>query len=172
MSTALRAMGNLRYVDVIGKPKEVAAALRSPGTKLSQTAMEPLQQFGFRVDGDGQLESANGQIKVVTSDGVVVRLLIGSLAQGADTENLDLHFHGMLVAGIDDSVFAEDELEKPEGVAPDSAENKAYLRAKQELERKRSSAALRIKELNRNWSKWIYVIPETTINAIRPDVTL
>ena len=62
--------------------------------------------------------------------------------------------------------------EKPEGVAEDSSENKAYLRAKEKLDRQRASALLRIEALNRNWSKWIYVIPETTINAIRPDVTL
>ena len=166
----LRSAGNIRFTDVLGKPKAVAKILRKPPEKLDPAALKPLEQFGFRAGEDGNLESANGEVSVVTSDGVRVRLLIGSLSQRANTEDLDLHFHGMLLAEAVDSAF--DQPEKPTDVAEDSAENKAYLRAMEELERKQKSAVLRIEELNRNWSKWIYVIPETTVNAIRPDVTL
>ena len=144
--------------------------LRKPSEKFEVDALKPLEQFGFRVGEDGILEAANGEVSVVTTDGVRVRLLIGTLSQRADTENLDLHFHGMLLAESVDSAFEEPE--KPKDVAEDSSENKAYLRAMEELERKRKSAQLRIEELNLNWSKWIYIIPETTVNAIRPDITL
>jgi len=61
--------------------------------------------------------------------------LIGSLAQRANSDDLDLHFHGMLLAEAVESSFEEPT--KPEGVEEDSAENKAYLRAMAELERKR-----------------------------------
>jgi len=159
----LRSLGNIRYIDVIGKPKSVAKLLRDPSQDLDKSKLEPLQQFGFRASEEGQLEASNGER---------VRLLVGSLAQRADSENLDLHFHGMLLAQLEESVFADQLPEKPEDVAEDSSENKAYLRAKEKLDRQRASALLRIEALNRNWSKWIYVIPETTINAIRPDVTL
>jgi hypothetical protein len=166
----LRSAGNIRFTDVLGKPKAVAKLLRKPSEKFEVDALKPLEQFGFRVGEDGILEAANGEVSVVTTDGVRVRLLIGTLSQRADTENLDLHFHGMLLAESVDSAFEEPE--KPKDVAEDSSENKAYLRAMEELERKRKSAQLRIEELNLNWSKWIYIIPETTVNAIRPDITL
>lgn len=163
------SLGNIRYIDVVGKPKAAAKLLRKPDTATDGEAFKPLDQFGFRLVEAG-FEGANGEVSVVTTDGVRVRLLLGSLAQRADSENLDLHFHGMLVAQQEDSAFEEPK--KPEGVEEDSTENKAYLRALEELGRRRKSAELRIDELNRNWSKWIYVIPESTVNAIRPDITL
>ena len=172
VTSTLRSMGNIRYIDVIGKPKAAATLLRDPSKGIDESAVAPLQQYGFRADADGKIQSANGELSVITTDGVRVRLLIGSLAQRADSENLDLHFHAMLIAELEESILETDMPKKPEDVAEDSNENKAYLRAVQDLDRKRSSAKLRIDELNRNWSKWIYVIPETTINAIRPDVTL
>ena len=163
------SLGNIRYIDVVGKPKAAAKILRKPSSADGE-AFKPLEQFGFRLAKEGGFEGANGEVSVTTTDGVRVRLLLGSLAQRADSENLDLHFHGMLVAQQEDSTFEEPE--KPEGVEEDSTENKAYLRALEELGRRRKSAELRIDELNRNWSKWIYVIPESTVNAIRPDITL
>ena len=166
----LRSAGNIRFTGVVGKPKAVAKLLRKPPAKFEVDAVQALEQFGFRGGKDGNLEAANGEVAVVTTDGVRVRLLIGSLSQRANAENLDLHFHGMLLAESVDSAFEKPA--KPEGVAEESSENKAYLRAMEELDRKRKSAELRIEELNRNWSKWIYVIPETTVNSIRPDVTL
>ncbi|QEG24553.1 DUF4340 domain-containing protein [Mariniblastus fucicola] len=170
VASTLVSLGNIRFIDVVGKPKAAANLLRDPAKKMDKEAFKPLEQFGFRIGKDDDFEGANGEVSVVTSNGVRVRLLLGSIAQRADTENLDLHFHGMLVAQLEDSSFESPT--KPEGVAEDSEENKAYLRAMEELDRKRKSAKLRIAELNRNWSKWIYVIPESTVNAIRPDVTL
>ena len=170
VASTLASIGNIRYIDVVGKPKAVAKLLRTPSKAIEAEAFKPLESFGFRIAKEGGFESANGEVSVATSDGVRVKLLLGSLAQRADSENLDLHFHGMLVAQLEDSVFTEPE--KPEGVAEDSSENKAFLRAMEVLKRKQKSATLRIDELNRNWSKWIYVIPESTVNTIRPDVTL
>ena len=170
VASKLSSIGNIRYVDVLGKPKATAKLLRKPSSIADSEVFEPLGQFGFRLK-DSEFEGANGEVSVATSDGVRVRLLLGSLAQRADsTESLDLHFHGILVAEMEDSTFEAPT--KPEGVEEDSAENKAYLRAMEELDRKQKSAKIRIDELNRNWSKWIYVIPESTVNAIRPDVTL
>jgi len=128
----------------------------------------------FELSKDGEFEEQKltppQQQEVASTLMSIVRLLLGSLAQGADSDSLDLHFHAMLIAQLEDSTFEEPE--KPEGVEEDSSENKAYLRALEELDRKRKSATMRIDELNRNWSKWIYVIPETTVNAIRPDISL
>lgn len=169
VASTLMSMGNIRYIDVVGKPKAAAKLLQKPSAADDAEAFKPLEQFGFRMNKDG-FEGSNGEVSVATTDGVRVRLLLGSIAQGADSENLDLHFHGMLVAQQEDSAFKDPE--KPEGVEEDSSENKAYLRAMEELDRKRKSATMRIDELNRNWSKWIYVIPESAVNAIRPDITL
>ncbi len=170
-ASTLRSLGNIRYIDVVGKPKAAAKILRSPSGISDAASFKPLEQFGFRISNEGAIEASNGEVSVTTTDGVRVRMLIGSLAQrAADSENLDLHFHAMLVASLEDSSFETPT--KPKDVAKDSAENKAYLRAMEELNRKRKSAELRIDGLNRNWSKWIYVVPETTVNAIRPDITL
>lgn len=170
VASTLMSIGNIRYIDVVGKPKAVAKLLRTPAKAIDTEAFKPLEQFGFRIGKEGEIEGSNGEVSVATTDGVRVRLLLGSIAQRADSESLDLHFHGMLVAQQEDTAFEKPE--KPEDVEEDSAENKAYLRALEELERKQKSATLRIDELNRNWSKWIYVIPESTVNAIRPDITL
>ena len=169
MGMTLRSLGNVRYIDVVGKPQAVAKVLRSPMKIADAKSIKPLEQFGFRFS-EGNFEASNGEISVATTDGVRVHLLFGSLAQRADTETLDLHFHAMLFAEMETSEFEEPT--RPEGVDEDSTENKAYLRALEELDRRRKSAELRITELNKNWSKWIYIIPETTVNALRPDVTL
>jgi hypothetical protein len=169
--STLRSLGNIRYIDVVGKPKATAKILRSPAQISDAASFEPLEQFGFRISKEGTIEASNGEVSAVTTDGVRVRMLIGSLAQrAADSENLDLHFHAMLIATLEDSSFEAPS--KPKDVEKDSAENKAYLRAMEELDRKRKSAELRVNGLNRNWSKWIYIVPETTVNAIRPDITL
>jgi len=170
VASTLMSIGNIRYINVVGKPKATAKMLRSPATADDTEAFKQLEQFGLRMNKDDRFEGSNGEVSVATTDGVRVRLLLGSLAQGADSDSLDLHFHAMLIAQLEDSTFEEPE--KPEGVEEDSSENKAYLRALEELDRKRKSATMRIDELNRNWSKWIYVIPETTVNAIRPDISL
>lgn len=168
--STLISLGKIRYIDVVGKPKSAAKVLRKPASVSDPKSLKSLQQFGFRIGDGGEFEAANGEVAATTTDGVRIRLLLGSLAQRADTENLDLQFHGMLIAELDNAIFVEPT--KPTDVAEDSAENKAYLRAKEELDRKRTSATMRIDALNRNWSKWIYVIPESTVNSIRPDITL
>ena len=167
---SLVSLVNIRFVDVLGKPKAAAKVLRTPAAISDATAFKSLEPFGFRISKEDDFEAANGEVSTVTTDGVRVRMLIGSLAQRADSENLDLHFHAMLVAALEDSNFEDPT--KPKDVSEDSTENKAYLRAVKELNQKRESAKQRVDELNRNWSKWIYIVPETTVNAIRPDVTL
>lgn len=168
VASTLTSLGNIRFVGVVGKPKAAAKLLRDPSTAEGE-ALKALEQFGFRFGKDSGFESANGEVFATTTDGVRVRLLLGSLAQRSDSEDLDLHFHGMLIAQLDDSNFETPT--KPEGVEEESAENKAYLRAVEELNRARKSATLRIDELNRNWSKWIFVIPESTVNLIRPELS-
>ncbi len=170
VQSTLRSLLNIRYIDVVGKPKAAATVLLNPSKLSDAAAFEPLEQFGFRIGKAGEIEAANGEVSATTTDGVRVRLLVGTLAQRADSENLDLNFHSMLIAELQESSFEEPT--KPEGVEEDSSENKIYLRAMEELNRKRKSAELRIDDLNKNWSKWIYIVPETTVNAIRPDVAL
>ena len=168
-TTTLQTIANIRFIDVVGKPKAVVKQLQKP-QQIDAASFDSMNQFGFRVNDERKIQSANGEVIATTDDGVRVRLLIGSLAQRADTENLDLHFHGILLAELDESQFAAPK--KPEGVAEDSSENKVYLRAMEELDRRRQSANLRINELNKNWSRWIYVIPESTVNAVRPDISI
>jgi hypothetical protein len=169
-ASTLQSIVNIRYIDVVGKPKAVAKLLQKPANFPESNDFKPMEQFGFRLNKAKQFQSTNGEISTITSDGVRIRLLIGSLAQRADSENLDLHFHGMLLAELDQSQFEEPK--KPEDAAEDSTENKAYLRAMEDLDRRKQSAVLRVNELNKNWSKWIYVIPESTVNAIRPDISI
>lgn len=169
ISSTLQAIGSIRYIEVVGKPKSVAKALRDPAEISAAAEMEPLQQFGFRFAGEPlDFEAVGGEVSVVTSDGVRVRFLIGSIAPQTDTQDLSLNYHAMLVAEIDDAAFEAPK--KPEGVEEDSEENKQYLRAMEELQRNKQSAKLRIDEMNRSWSKWIYVVPESVINALRPEV--
>lgn len=169
IGSTLQAIGNIRYIEVVGKPKAVATAMRDPAKVSAAADLKPLQQFGFRVSGEQpDFEAVGGEVSVATSDGVRVRFLIGSIAAQADTQDLSLNYHAMLVAEIDGEAFEEPT--KPEGVEEDSEENKEYLRAMAELERNKQSAQLRIDEMNRTWSKWIYVVPETVISALRPEV--
>jgi hypothetical protein len=165
--------GRLPLEGVLQKPKDVAKALRKRGDLKDAKVLKLLLQYGFRASqedsaGAVNFEGSGGSIFVSTTDGVKVQCLIGSIATQTGTQDLALNYNAMLVASLDESAFTAPE--KPEGVEEDSDENKAYLRAVAAIELKKKSAQIRIDELNLGWSKWIYIIPEAVVNALRPDI--
>lgn len=170
-------IGAIRFSDVIRKSKEVAKLLKSPNKDADQKPLDSLRQYGFFNVGfenaSFDLDSEGGEISVQTGDGVVVTLWIGSLAKSADSGNLLLSRHVMVLAGVDESILPEPK--KPaansDAEAAEKSE-KAYLRAVEARKTKLKSAYLRASEFNQKNADWIYVVSDDVIDKIRPEVNL
>jgi len=173
MASKLGGITQIRVVGATGKPKEAVKPLRNPAQIKDPSVLKGLAAFGFRgkvADGSLDVESANGTISVTTSDGVATELLIGSLASQTDSRTLDLNYHGMVVASLDETFFKKPE--QPEGVEKDSDENKAWLREVAAIESRKEAANLRAESINRSHAKWIYIIPESVIESLIPELEL
>ncbi len=170
----LRYLSSLLYKDVIRKPKALAKLLTKASDKAKENDFKDLRDLGIvfksvSSESGYEFDAAEGEISVTTNDGVTVNLLIGSLANSSATQNLGLSYNVMMVAKVNGDAIPVPE--KPADVAEDSAENKTYLRDVAERDRKLASAALRVNELNQAYSKWIYIMPEEVIVALRPEIS-
>ena len=173
LAAKIGALAQIRIVGATGKPKSTIKPLRQPSQINDASELDELSSFGFRArkSDDGPVfESANGTVSVATSDGVAVRLLVGSLATKTDNRSLDLNYHTMVMAELDAMAFEKPE--QPADVEEDSDENKAWLREVAAIEKKKTVANLRIEGLNRSHSKWIYIVPESVVTSLIPELTL
>ena len=170
VSDLLTALSQIRVLGARSKPKSIVKLFRKSAEISDAAALKGLAPFGFRGRSDDEgfkIESANGELAIVTSDGMKMRLLVGSLADQTDSRSLDLNYHVLVLAEMVESVFEEPE--KPVDVAEDSEENKAWLRKMAEIKTKKEALVLRIDSLNRSYSKWIHIVPESVINRLFPE---
>ena len=167
-------LGQLTIVDVKPMLPGLSDAFKSPTVELKPADFAELNPLGFRLvewtQADGfKFLSTGGSVSVAVSDGVVTSMHFGSLAQQDTNEELALNYYVLMAAHVDESLIEIPE--KPETDEEASPENKAWLRAVAARDEKLKSAVRRVKQLNSEFTKWIYVVPETVVEALRPELS-
>ena len=162
----------LQISDVINQSKAAVKALRSTSNASEEGAIKALVKSGFfyagYTGGGHQFDSANGQVIVRQTDGVRYHVIIGGLANQVGDSSLTLQYEVMLRADFDPSVFPEPE--KPENADEDESVKKAWLRKVKERDEKVDQARKAAAEFNRKHSPWIYVMDETVIKGLLPEL--
>lgn len=173
LPTVVQSMLRLQIADVANQTQPIIAALRSNENVDDNELIKSLQKSGFGYRGwennGHQFDTANGVLTVELSDGVRQHVLIGGLSTaGGGNASLKLLYHVMLTADLDTSVFPEPE--QPENIDQDESIKKAYLRNVKERQSQIDLALQQVAEFNRNHSRWIYVMDETVIQGLFPEI--
>ena len=162
----------LKISDVVNQSKAAVKALRSTEDVSDDEAIKALVESGFFYTGYAenghQFDSANGQVSVRQSNGVRLHVIIGGLANQVGDSSLTLQYRVMLRAEADPSIFAEPE--KPEDADDDESVKKAWLREVKERDAKVDQARKAAAEFNRKHGPWIYVMDETVIKGLLPEL--
>lgn len=193
-------LGNIIFTDVQRKSPPAAAILKQRAAKKS-TDLDSLAKFGFvatdsksKKDFGLQFKSLGGEVVFRTTDGVAITILIGAIVENSTAVNLSLNHYVMLYATVDESLLPEpkrsepneeetksDDAEKSDAVKDDAIaeqdnaaekDEKAYLRLVAAREAKLKAATQRAAELNQAYADWYYIVSESIINGLRPDLTI
>ena len=158
---------------MVNQSKSAVKALRSKADASKDASISALRETGFFYqqwkDGGHQFDAANGKVSIGMSDGVRHHVLIGGIAnQVGGSDSLKLLYRVMLTADVDESGF--DEPEKPADIDKDEAIKKAYLREVKERDQLIELALRQAAEFNRKHSMWVYVMDETVVKGLLPEV--
>lgn len=177
VQVVLNQIINIQFSDVRKKNVELAKLLREPRKDADDKLLDVLKPLGFFKSGfehsTHQFESSGGDVTVATKDGVVVTLYIGTIADKTNSDDFKLRYNVMICAGVDESILPEPE-KSAANDNPEVAEQeeKAYLREVEQRNTFIKSAYLRAAEFNQRHAEWIYIVSETVIENIRPDLDL
>ena len=175
LRTVVQTLFRLQITDVVNQSKSAVETLRSKTDASKEASMTALKETGFFYrqwkDGGHQFDTANGKVSIGMSDGVRHHVLIGGIAnQVGGSDSLKLLYRVMLTADVDESGF--DEPEKPADFDKDEAIKKAYLREVKERDELIELAGRQAAEFNRKHSMWVYVMDETVIKGLLPEVEI
>ena len=175
LQTVVQTLFRLQITDVVNQSKSAVETLRSKTDASKEASMTALKETGFFYrgwkDGGHQFDTANGKVSIGMNDGVRHHVLIGGIAnQVGGSDSLKLLYRVMLTADVDESGF--DEPEKPADVDKDEAIKKAYLRKVKERDELIELAGRQAAEFNRKHSMWVYVMDETVIKGLLPEVEI
>ena len=170
IESAVRSMFGLRPTDVEKQSKPVMEFLdqtdKSTDEKIiSQLAERGFDYLGFENDSP-QFSGSNGEISVLRSDGVKIRLIVGELANRIGGDSLSLLYQAIVAAEADPTAFPEIEAIE----SKEEADQKVYLRQVKERDEQIAAAKQRVKQLNRTHREWIYVFDESVIKGLFPAV--
>ena len=170
IKSSVRSLYSLRPTDVEKQSKPVVDFLeqteKSTDKKIiTQLAERGFEHIGFE-NGSPQFSGSNGEVSVLRSDGVRIRLVVGELANRIGGDSLSLLYQAMVTAEADPTVFPEiEEIESEE-----EADQKIYLRKVKERDEQISAARQQAKQVNRTHREWIYVFDESVIKGLFPTV--
>ena len=163
--------------DVRKKSSEVSQAMAEPTEDVADSVLSPLETYGFRrvgfENGNHRLDSLGGHVSVTKENGVQINLHIGALVTDAARQQVELSHYVVLTAGVDESVFPVPQ--KPEASDdPEQADqdNKEYLRQVRQRDEKLDAARRIAGDLNRLHADWVYVIADSIITQLRPDLDM
>ncbi len=178
-NTFLPAVGQslfrLQIADVVNQSKSAVEALRGKQEVTESETVNSWEKSGFfyrgMQDGGHQFDSSNGEVAVGMSDGVRYHVLVGGIGnQVGSSDSLRLLYQVMLTADVDASDFKQPE--KPENMDTDESVKKAYLRKVKQREQLIDLASRKAAEFNRKHSLWIYVMDETVIKGLLPELEI
>jgi len=175
LQTVAKALFQLQIADVVNQSKSAVKALSNKEDASQEASILALQETGFfyrQFDSGGhQFDAANGRVSIGMNDGVRYHVLVGGIAnQVGSSDSLKLLYRVMLTADVDESGF--DQPEKPADFDKNEASKKAYLRKVKEREQLIETAQQVATEFNRKHSMWIYVMDETVIKGLLPDLEI
>ncbi len=166
----VRSLFGLRPTDVEKQNKAVIEFLRQTQTGDDEKTVSQLAERGFIYsgyeNGGHRFTGTNGELSILRSDGVRFTLAIGELANRVGGESLSLLYQAIVTAEIDPAAFPE--IEEPD--SNDESEQKAYLREKKQRTEQIAAAQSQVKQINRKHRPWIYVLDESVINGLFPEI--
>ena len=166
----VRSLFGLRPTDVEKQNKAAIEFLRQPQTQVDEKTISQFAERGFIYagfeNGGHRFTGTNGELSILRSDGVRFTLAIGELANRVGGESLSLLYQAIVTAELDPTVFPE--IEEPE--SKDESDQKAYLRQKKQRTEQMAAAQEQVKQINRRHRPWIYVLDESFINGLFPEI--
>ncbi|MGB1929932.1 MAG: DUF4340 domain-containing protein [Mariniblastus sp.] len=169
-----RQLLNISFSGVLRKNNEMQKLFESPAADSDTTILKSLEKFGFyKVDfknGVYQFKSSGGEVSVTTKDGLKVTMYIGGFANRSSEEDLELSYYVLFNAEVDTSVFPMPQKPESDGETEiDAQANKEYLKKVADRTDALKAADLRASAFNRLRAEWVYIVPESVINGVRPD---
>ncbi len=189
-----RALDDLKIVDVHRKPAGLSAELQAQDQLvLDQEAMASLQGRGYYVY-NAQLISNEGETRVGTEGGVQYVLRFGEIALGGrrseddtgagEASSVEANRYLFITVELNADLIPAPELAQLPDVPLEESEDGADTladtmedarakieednqRAQEEYERKLAAAGEKVKELNRRFADWYYVISDDVYQKIR-----
>ncbi len=190
MKQLVRSLTGLSIVGVRPKPEGLSASLKMAGasTGLTQGDVVSLQEKGFYLSREGQLLSNEGELQVMTIDGILYTLRFGEVvygtglaltAGGQDGSEQAKEGEGenrylFITADFDPSYFKEPSkpsdtsfVGKPDSLLTDAdRRNRQQQRAYDEWRRQVANGQRLAGELSNRFADWYYVISADSYDKI------
>lgn len=168
--STVRALFGLRPTDVEKQSKLVIEFLSQSQKGSDEKVIAQLADRGFGYlgyeNGGHQFSGNNGEISVLRSDGVKLRLIIGALANRIGGDSLSLLYQAIVTAEVDPDSFPEvEEIDSKE-----QTDQKVYLRKVKEREERLAAAKRQAQQINRRHRDWIYILDEPVVNGLFPAI--
>lgn len=175
LSAAVVRLVEIVVDDVVRKEPALAAALRDPSSEVDPELFASLASKGFIKKGlkpsGWEFDSLNGQVRVATTEGVVSTVSIGPVGNANSAGGGKLNYVLMINSGVDYDFLQEPQ--RPEGLANDESDaNKAFLRLVEAWKARVDIASRVADELNAMHGEWYYLVSDSLVNAMRPDIPL
>ena len=170
-------ISNIQYTDVRRQNDELAKLLKTPTEKANDVFLDALKPLGFFKKGfensNYVFDSAGGSVSVATKDGLIITLYIGTIAEKSNAEDLQLSYNVIACAGVDESILPQPEKPEPNDDSEIAdKEEKAYLRLVEQRKSAIRAAQVRAAEYNQPNAAWIYIVSESVIDNIRPELNV
>ena len=170
LASWVRVVNRLEVSDVRRKSKELIQALRLPVAEFAPPLSDELNRFGFNKtgfqDGAYEFDAAGGTFSCVSTAGVRLNVYVGNFDAGdVKTASGNLARFLMINAEVESSQFP-----MPEEKEID--DNRAYLRAMAERDKKLNAAKQLTRELNKIYADWFYIIDQEIIEKLIPTLTI
>ncbi len=182
MRMMLNTLDSLLIVGVRPKPSGLSASLKTDeeGQGISQSDALSLQSRGFYFDRDGRLLSNEGEMRVMTDDGIMYTLRFGEVVLGSDEdedEGRTASENRFLFVSADFEPSLLPEPPKPNDTSyvgkPDSLlteQDKENRRIKKAHDRWKGDVLLGqnlARELNDRFADWYYIISSDSYDKLR-----
>lgn len=162
--------------DVQTKDDKLSEIMSTDPGKVSKDEFKEASTFGFsfsETDGEIDIDGANGETVVKTTEGVEISLVYGGLALTREAEADSLNYYMMVYARLADSMKKEPAKPEPaDGTPLTEEEEKEYARKLEAWKKQSKAAATAVEEFNKKHGEWYYIIREEILRFLRPEMVI
>ncbi len=174
IAAAANRLGTIPVDDVRAKPEPLADNFA--GSLAGPAALyDPLKEPGFAqsaAEGEPlRLQSAGGQVEVLTESGIRLRMLLGSAFPAAQTESKLGRFALLHAEAIADWHKPPEPPAGVDGAEPTDDQRRQFSRETEAWEKQKAAQAELAKAFNARHFRWLYLIDENVVGLIMPTVT-